>query len=363
MPRPTAIDAAIKYRNQLARQEADTFERMARIYSRIALTVADELQGLADEIAEAAVTAKQLDRKKILSFERLQRILRQVESRVSEFGGTVADEVILAQSRAIQLGNTGAIELIEKSFPPGLPDEARKAIVGSFTRLPADAIESAAGLLAEDSPLTVKLRRDFGEAVREQVERHLLDGMGIGQNPRVIARRLARNLEGSLGTGLNWAMTTVRTAQIKSYQLANHLAYQANPNLVKGWIWHSALDSRTCLSCIAKHGQEFPVSETLRDHHRGRCAPLPQTITFRDLGIDVDERREPPVKGEDWFKGQSKADQLEMMGRARWDAWQADEFKFSELSRTYDDEVYGELFREASLKDLLGRRAKEYYSR
>jgi hypothetical protein len=363
MPTPDAIAAALRFRAQLAKGEADAFQRMSTIYARIAVAIAKEFDALADEIAAANATGKILDRKKILRFGRLQRILRQIEDKVTEFGGTVANEVLLAQARSIALGETAAIELIDQSFP-ALPPETKRLLVGSLTRLPTDAIESAAGLLGDDSPLSVKLRRDFGQAVRDQVENHLLDGMGVGLNPRTIARQLTRNLESALGVGLNWAMTTVRTAQIKSYQLANHATYQANANIVPQWEWHAALDDRTCLSCIAKHGTLHPVTETLRDHHNGRCAPLPVPISYAALGITgVREPRRQTVTGRDWFAKQPQAKQRAMMGPARFDAWQANEFDFADLSRGYSDEVYGELFREASLKDLLGDKAKQYYAK
>lgn len=361
MPTPDAIAAALKFRAQLAANEAEAFQRMATIYSRIAMAVAKEFTALADEIAAATETGKTLDREKILRFGRLQRILRQVEDKATEFGGTVANEVLLAQARSAALGETAAIELIEQSFPP-MPLEAKRLLVGSLTRLPTDAIESAAGLLGDDSPLATKLRRDFGQAVREQVEGHLLDGMGIGLNPRDIAVRLTLNLEGALGTGLNWAMTTVRTAQIKSYQLANHATYQANANIVPQWEWHAALDDRTCLSCIAKHGTLYPVTEVLRDHHNGRCAPICAPISYAQLGITgVKEPTRPRQTGREWFDKLPPAKQRAVMGPARYEAWKKNEFEFEDLSRPYKDEVYGQLFREASLKDLLGDKAKRYY--
>jgi hypothetical protein len=242
----------MQFRERLAGQEAEAFSRMGRLYSRIVVALADEIQKLADDIAAKTVAAETvtvsrdgtsltIDKRRV-ELARLKRILNQIEEQVTRFGGTVQSEVSLAQALGVDLGAEDALRLMELSLPD-LPPDVSQAITTSFTRLPSEAIEAAAGLLEADSPLTAKLTRDFGQAVRDQVESHLLEGVAIGRNPRVIARKLAKNLEESAGVGLKWAMTTVRTAQIKSYQTANHMTYAANSEIVPGWIWHSALDS------------------------------------------------------------------------------------------------------------------------
>src|SRR3990172_3147405 len=95
----------------------------------------------------------------------------------------------------------------------------------SFARLPADAVEAAAGLTGPDTPLTERLSDLYGEYVAEQVGNHITDGIAKGDNPRAVAARLEKNVLNGLGSGLTSALTTVRTAQIKSYQLANHATY------------------------------------------------------------------------------------------------------------------------------------------
>jgi hypothetical protein len=361
VPTPDAIAASIKFRNRLAKEEAASFARMSRLYVRIITVLSDEIQNLAADIAAETVAAETVtvsrdgttlivDKRKI-ELARLRRILNQIEAQVTRFGGTVQSEVALAQALGVDLGAEDALNLMELSLPD-LPPEVSQAVTSSFARLPAEAIEAAAGLLAEESPLTAKLSRDFGRAVRDQVERHLLEGIAAGRNPRVIARRLAKNLEDSAGAGLRWAMTTVRTAQIKSYQTANHMTYMANSEIVPTWIWHAQLDSRTCMSCISQHGSEHPYTERLNDHHNGRCAPIPKAITYADLGLDIKSPEVETQTGEEWFKKQPAKVQREMMGPGKYEAWKAGEFEFEELSQPYEDDVYGELFREATLKEL-----------
>jgi hypothetical protein len=87
------------------------------------------------------------------------------------------------------------------------------------------------------------------------------------------------------------------------------------------------------------------------------CAPIPKAISYADLGLDVPEQPLPKVeKGEDWFKRQPERVQREMMKPQRYEAWKKKEFDFRDLSQKYDDEVYGELLRETSLKALRDKR-------
>jgi len=44
-----------------------------------------------------------------------------------------------------------------------------------------------------------------------------------------------------------------------------------------------------------------------------------------------------------------------MMGRGMYSAWKRNEFAFSDLSRTYTDDVYGEMLRAATLGELTRR--------
>jgi hypothetical protein len=287
--------------------------------------------------------------------------MRQIQVEVVRFGGTVQDTILLIQDDAIDQAIQDALDLMRASLPP-LPTGVTQTIIDSFGNLHRDAVREAAGLLGPDSPLAASLSESFGESVAGQVEEHILDGIVQGKNPRAAAKAIVKNIEDSFGIGLRWAMTTVRTAQIKSYQLANHATYQANAHLVPEWEWHAALDDRTCLSCISKHGTLHPVTEILRDHHSGRCAPLPVPISYAALGITgVKEPARQRQTGREWFDKLAPAKQRAMMGAGRYAAWQKKEFDFADLSKSYDDQIYGQLFREASLKDLLGEKAKEYY--
>lgn len=77
------------------------------------------------------------------------------------------------------------------------------------------------------------------------------------------------------------------------------------------------------------------------------CAPVPivRGATWPD---EVES-------GEAWFNRQPANVQRRMMGRGMYSAWKRNEFAFSDLSRSYTDDVYGEMLRAATLGELTRR--------
>lgn len=128
------------------------------------------------------------------------------------------------------------------------------------------------------------------------------------------------------------------------------------------------------------HGTVHPLSETLNDHHLGRCSALPQLLSWDELGISgmpggpkydqdaawfksltpEDQAKLLAKTGEEWFNGLTKAQQLELMGPGKYAAWQDGKFNFKDLSKPYNDKVYGLMTREATLKELLNNNPVEY---
>ena len=65
--------------------------------------------------------------------------------------------------------------------------------------------------------------------------------------------------------------------------------------------------------------------------------------------------------GEQWFKGLSVEQQIDMMGKAKHSAWMDDAFEFGDLSVPYSDDIYGTMLWEPSLVKMLGQDAEKYY--
>jgi len=111
------------------------------------------------------------------------------------------------------------------------------------------------------------------------------------------------------------------------------------------------------------HGTTHPLSEPLNDHYNGHCTMVPETVSYRDLGLDVDAPEIEIESGEAWFRSQPRETQIEMMGLSKWQAWQSGAFEFDSLATTSPDPAYGDMVTEDSLFGIIGEQAEDYYSR
>ena len=82
---------------------------------------------------------------------------------------------------------------------------------------------------------------------------------------------------------------------------------------------------------------------------------VPVPVTYRELGLDVDEPA--PVlehaDGEAWLRAQPESTQRQILGQGKYEAWQAGKFDFAQLSKETTDAVWGVVRTETPLKDLV----------
>lgn len=135
--------------------------------------------------------------------------------------------------------------------------------------------------------LTRWVDASFSATVQEQIRQALGVGVIRGEGTRALVKRL----ENGLGMARNEATTLTRTFVAAANNAARDEVYKANADVVKGWKWHTAGDNHVCLLCLPLHGRKFKMGEgpTMPAHIRCRCVRCPETISWRELGIDIDE--------------------------------------------------------------------------
>lgn len=163
----------------------------------------------------------------------------------------------------------------------------------------------------------------------------LVYGITVGDNPRATARHMLKQAQGAFNGGLARAMVISRTESLDAYRTAAQAQQDANSDTLAGWQWHANLSNRTCASCIAQHGNIYPLDEPgPNDHQQGRCARVPVTKTWRELGIDIPEPpgRVEPGDGIKWLESQPEDVQKSVLGPKRWEAWKDGQFNPDEWS-------------------------------
>jgi len=348
MPQSTALAIATQFRNALLRRERVASARLVRLYGSAHRRILDALNVLVEQIELARAQGLTVSSGWLLQQENYQALLRVIDGEMTAFAGALPRVVGPGTYDAVAIALEESKALAGATLAP-LPPALRVALMARWSTPHLEAVKAAMGFLAPNSPVWSVLE-GFGPSMQRQIEEIAINGILRGWNPR----RWARELRQVTGRGLDWAMNWSRTLQMNAYREATRWSYMQNQHVIRGWRWHSALDNRTCMGCVAMHGTVHPVSEPLNDHHMGRCVALPITPTYAELGLAVEEEPLRHQTGDEWFNGLDEATQRKMMGPGKYDAWRDGRFKIPDMATEYIDPVWGTMRHEAALKRLVG---------
>lgn len=243
--------------------------------------------------------------------DRLAATREAVSSELSDAAGKASLTVQTASSDAIEAAGKHAEHLTLAAIGDTAPGFA-----ASFTQPDLDAVRSMIGTGHQlDSPLRALLFDSTDDP--ERIIDNLVNGMVLGLNPRQVADAV----KGVAGMGTVRALRVTRTEMLRAYREATLAGYQDNADVVRGWIWKADLGGRTCASCAAMDGTEHSLDEQLIDHPQGRCAMVPKTKTWDELGITAPEGTPPleetsysPELGVDRIKAMTPAQRRQLMG-------------------------------------------------
>lgn len=313
---------ADRQRKEIDKADLQNLERIIQAYG----LMYSHLQGDVDAVI-MLIESGEYTSASIKKTRQYKRLLSNMEDELSRFTVYLETAIGAVGLAAVLYGSQHSAALVN-------------AIVGGgFEGLDANVIAPLLEYLRSDGPLYSRLRLLTGSTV-DAVVQAIVDGVSAGKNPRAIARLIQDNF----GRGLTDALRNTRTVQIYSYRDAARANYMST-GFVEGWIWYAQFDDRVCMSCVAQHGSIHPLEEQLNDHHNGRCSALPYISEF---GNPVQQN------GQAWFESLSQAEQKQRMGGKKYQAWKDGKFDFSQLSHEQENDVYGMMRTEASLKQLIG---------
>lgn len=325
------------WRQELADEEQAAAARLQRAYERLLPRLREENKKLIDAMNEAAVKGERITPQMLQDLQEFAGWVVRVETEMNDFATILGSEMGDLSSGAITTGGNAARQLAEASAAiDGV------VIGGVWNRPDPASVRNAVTYM--DSPAMKKSLDKFGENAATSAADVVIAAVAQGKNPRATAALL----EQWLPMPYSWAENMTRTVQIYSARTATHEAYRQNESVITGWMWVSATDNRTCLSCWSKHGRVFPLSQSLNDHHRGRCTAVPivrGTIWWKTYPT-----------GPERFDALSEKEQIEIMGASMHEAWKKKEAAWDDFSRTYQNDIYGDMTRAASLAEI--RRGK-----
>jgi len=318
-----------QYNAALAKNETKAAMRLADAYQRMYKRIAPQIAALAEQIAAGELTASEV--KKLKSLAALEN---SISDELGAYAGFLRTELGPASLIAANLGASFA-ESVMKYLTGG----------GDISKLSGGGLDKIMSWLQPGSALYERIGQ-LSPFHTEQVIQSILDAVGRGLGPRQVAAEIISAAEGSFGGGLVDALRMSRTAQLWAGREATRANYIANSDIITGWIWIADLGGNPCMSCVAQHGERFDLDEIQDDHYNGRCTMIPE--------IQGQNPVEGMQSGVDWFGGLSEAQQQEMMGPGKYDAWKSGQFDISQMTKTQEDAVYGSMKTETPLQDLVG---------
>lgn len=265
----------------------------------------------------------------VLADQRLRALLDQAQAEIHRLGRLGADITTELQATGAEKGIEDSALAMRRAWRDSLSGILDPVTRRALADLPAwstinkSALEDLYGFTADGSPLA-ELFDKIGPTARAGWEGALSQGIIQGLNAREVGARAAR----ATATAMARSMVIARTELLRAYRTASHRNYDANSDILDGWIWISAANSRTCAACFGLHGTFHKLSERMSSHPQCRCAPAPHTRSLVDIlgpdgaaqlhlagydPADVDTRIRVPA-GETLFQNLPASAQLAVLG-------------------------------------------------
>lgn len=297
---------------------------ITEVWVKMWAEVKNELEIAMSELASATTTDR-VTRTQVLRSRRAQAAMEALRESLV----TAAQETASAASKDILsalVASTNTEVAIISSQLTNVAELQAQLIRADPYQLQAMATRATTQITSLSLPLAPR--------TYDIVRTELLRGVAVGSNPVEAARRMVRRAEDRVNFGLSRALTIARTEMLDATREAARVVDQANAAVLEGWVWIAHLDGRTCRSCIAQHGSIHSLEEFgPNDHQNGRCARVPQTKSWADLGFpDIPEPPNLIPDAEAWFTGLPEASQQQILGPAGFTAWKDGSYPLSDWS-------------------------------
>ncbi len=339
----TIYEIADRFRREILQQERAAVNELIRYYG-------DMWQVVRGEIEKAM---RLWDEGSFFHAMRLQALQVQIEGLLAGFADLAYKNIGQSRQAAIQaaLGHTAYF---------GQWGLAQMGVRVAWNGVPVEAINQLIGTAQKGSAL-YDLLVSYGAGKDKQIIGKIAQGMALGLNPRMIAADIKK----LMGDDLTRALKLARTEVIRSYREATRISYQANRDIINGYMRRSARNERTCAACWALDGTAYSLDEPLADHPNGRCFIVPK---FReDLWFDADAARRNGLRlddtGEKAFRQLAAGKQREILGWGKYQAWSHGAISLKDLVGYDNDERWGKSIHERSLAEILGKDEAEKWKK
>lgn len=335
---------------QRARQRTLERQQTATIlaaYRAVAARLAADLDDLLAQIEQARKQGIEVRPGWLFAQARFHRLIADLEEHTARFLTEAARTVTDGQRKAVQEAFDDGRRLARLALGTA-PKPVLLRLTGSWERMPTAALDRLIGR-AQDGSALDQLVRKLAPVGPERVRNALAYGVAAGRNPRTIAREV----QGHARITASRALVIARTEIIHAHREAVDETWRQT-GIVQQWQWNSAKDARTCPVCWAQDGTRHPLDLPMRSHPQCRCARVPLTPSWAELGFDgIPDGRPRLADGATVFARLPEGDKLAILGRAKLDAYNAGLITLQDLVKPTYSPRWGHGARVASLAEAL----------
>lgn len=334
--------AAVEYQFKVLTGDREAEADLVRMYGAGWRRIKDKLDKLVSQIEAAQQKGEEFSPSWLFQKDRLVSLQAQVLEEMARFAKDAERVITEKQEWASYLAVEQLNEMLERAgWPPS------EGITTSFSTLSMMTTRFLIGATAQGSPLRDLLDKLGPEASRN-IREALVGGLIAGQHPSVIAREIRKDFGGNLAR----ALTVARTEILRAYRETTRLALLTQ-NVANGWIWHSALGTRTCAFCWSMHGTRHPATERMATHPRCRCAMVPDVKPWSEMGIDVQGSVLEVPSGEELFKALDPDAQRKVLGPKLFELYKDGKITLAHVRGFRDDPLWGPVGYKRSVSAIL----------
>lgn len=337
----SVLERAINnFRGELLQLDARALQAQVELYAPVRERLLSRVAALEAQLADSG----NLSIADALRLGRAKELLAQTEDELARLAPRVEAVIVQYRQQAITLAQDHAQGLTLVSAAQGGP-QTYASVQASWTRLNTGAVEQILGRLTNESPLR-KLLDEIGGDAGHKIAEKLKEQIALGSHPRGVAAALAKEVDVPAAR----LLLISRTEALNSYRGATVAAYQANSDILDGYIWTCSKSSRTCLACLSQDGAHYGLDTSFsRQHPACRCAYRPSLI-----GIDNHEL----PNGRDWFYRQPVKDQLRMLPESAREEFRRGDLDLADFVKVDHSDEWGDSHRVSGV-GFARDRAKE----
>jgi len=339
-------DAIGREKAKLVRIDDHAARSLTRAYRVVLARMNTHLKALTRQIETATAQGVEVRPGWLFAQDRYRSLISDLEDHSARFAGYAHTVVRDGKQRAVEVAVPAAERLTLKALGPA-PREALARVRGLFDRVSTAALDRIVNFAGDGRPLGMLLA-ELAPGNVQGVRDALALGVATGQSPRVIAKDVAAQAH----VPLTRALAISRTEIVRAHREASSETHRAT-GIVRTWVWHADPGPRSCAVCVAMHGTEHPIDATLDSHVACRCAKVPRTPSWEELGFHgIPDQRPSVTPGAVLFGRLPESDRLAVLGRPRLDAYERGDITLADLVRGTRSARWGAGRRVASLAEL-----------